>query len=185
MKGCCFTAERWFSALLIIAVVLGATWFVLLEPVVTAELVLVSLLGVMGVLAIATMNRATSGAMMPLFFIAAIVYNAYVYLAYVAEVPSVSAYLMQPAGYLLVSTSLLSLVGLILAFTLCSQKKTSCSPENSSELQEKASAMMVARNGKLPAKMIAAASKKSAKKAAGKKAGKKTMRKASKRRSKS
>lgn len=128
MKGCCFTAERFFSAILVITVVLGVTWSVLLEPVVIAELLLASFLAVMGVLAVATINRATSGVMMPLFFIAAVVYNAYVYLIYVAEASSLSAYFMQPAGYLLMATSILSLVGLILGFAMCSLKKVSCSP---------------------------------------------------------
>ena len=168
MKGCCFTAERFFSAILVITVVLGVTWSVLLEPVVIAELLLASFLAVMGVLAVATINRATSGVMMPLFFIAAVVYNAYVYLIYVAEASSLSAYFMQPAGYLLMATSILSLVGLILGFAMCSLKKVSCSP---AKMHEKTSARMAgnANKMKMPSKMASTRKKaKTAKNTAGK-----------------
>ena len=166
-------ADRWFSALLVITVVLGVTWSVLIEPVVIAELLLASMLGLMGVLAITTLNRATSSVMMPLFFIAAVVYNAYVYLIYMAEASSVSAYLMQPAGYLLVATTLLSLVGLILGFI---SRKT-CSPCSPEKMQKKTSAKMLTKNGKmLVGKMAAAKQVKPAKKMAGrkKKAGRKS-----------
>ena len=168
-------ADRWFSALLVITVVLGVTWSVLIGPVVIAELLLASMLGLMGVLAITTLNRATSSVMMPLFFIAAVVYNAYVYLIYMTEASSVSAYLMQPAGYLLVATTLLSLVGLILGFTTFSRK--TCSPCSPEKMQKKTSARMLTKNGKmLVGKMAAAKQVKPAKKMAGrkKKAGRKS-----------
>ena len=133
--------ERWFLALLVVIVVLGALWLALVEPVVTAEVLLAALLGLLGLVAIATVQRPTSGVLMSLFFIAAIVYEVYIYLT-------------NPLSSILSSISVLSLVGLILSFSVSSRSARTAS-------------------GKV-AEATTAPAKKSAKKATKKKSAKKS-----------
>jgi len=96
-------ADRYFLTLLVILTVAGSVWLSLVEPIVPVELALAVLLVLLGLVAVLNSNRAKARALMPLFFVAAIAYEVYLYLN-------------NPLGYLLVSISLLSLVGLVLSF---------------------------------------------------------------------
>ena len=94
---------RHFLTLLIIITVGGAVWLSLVEPVSKTELILSLSLGLLGLVTLSKVNSAKAGTLIPLFFVAAIVYEVYLYL-------------VGPLGYLLASIGILSLIGLILSF---------------------------------------------------------------------
>ncbi|MAG16272.1 hypothetical protein CMO88_04380 [Candidatus Woesearchaeota archaeon] len=96
-------SERYFLALIVVAVVFGSVWLSLVEPVVTIELTLAILLGLLGLVTIVKVNSVKVSSLMRLFFITALAYELYIYLN-------------NPVGYILASISVLSFVGLILSF---------------------------------------------------------------------
>lgn len=75
----------------------------MVRPIALTEVVLAGLLGLLGVAALVHFRSARSGVLMPLYFVAALVYAVYVYLN-------------TALGYILASIVVLSVVGLILGF---------------------------------------------------------------------
>jgi len=102
-------SERLFLVLLVIITVLGSVWLSLIAPIVNTELILAVSLGLLGLVTVANIGNAKSGVLLPLFFIAAMADELYVYLN-------------NPLGYILGSIFLLSVVGLLLSFSVGSVK---------------------------------------------------------------
>lgn len=104
-------AERYFLILVVALTVAGSLWLSFVNPLISYGVFLASLLALLGLAAIANAQRASKAAiLMPLFFIVAIAYEAYLYLN-------------GRFGYILVSILLLSLVGLVLGFSISPKKK--------------------------------------------------------------
>lgn len=130
-----FMTVRHFLALLVIITVGGAVWLSLVEPVDKTELILSLSLGLLGLVTLSKVNSAKAGTLVPLFFVAAITYEVYLFL-------------VGPVGFLLASIGILSLVGLILSF---GGSTSSQAPE-----PVVATAKTVSRSKKKPAKKKAA-----------------------------
>lgn len=107
-------AERYFLIILVALTVAGSLWLSFINPAVSYGLVLASLLALLGIASLANAASASkAGVLMPLFFIAAIAYEFYLYLN-----------LNGRFSYILLSISLLSLVGMVLGFSIHAKKGT-------------------------------------------------------------
>lgn len=103
-------AERYFLILVVASTVAGSLWLSFVSPLITYGIFLSSLLALLGLAAVANAKSAKkSGMLMPLFFIATIAYEFYLYLN-------------GRLGVILISILLLSLVGLILGFGISPRK---------------------------------------------------------------
>ncbi len=104
-------AERYFLIILVALTVLGSFWLSFVNPLISYGIFLASLLGLLGIASVANAKSANKAAILiPLFFIAAITYEVYLYLN-------------GRFGYILVSILLLSLIGLILGFGISPRQK--------------------------------------------------------------
>lgn len=104
-------AERYFLILVVAFTVAGSLWLSFVNPLITYGIFLASLLALLGLAAVANAKSAKkAGILLPLFFIAAIAYEFYLYLN-------------GRLGVILISILLLSLVGLILSFSISPRKK--------------------------------------------------------------
>ncbi len=103
-------AERYFLILVVAITFAGSLWLSFVDPVVSYGIFLSSLLGLLGLVSIAYASSPGKASMlMPLFFITAIAYEAYLYVN-------------GRFGYILISLFLLSLIGLILGFGISPKK---------------------------------------------------------------
>lgn len=109
-------AERYFLILVVALTVAGSLWLSFVNPMVSYGIFLASLLALLGLAAVANSQMANKASiLMPLFFIAAILYEAYLYLN-------------GRFGYILVSIFLLSLTGLVLGFGISQRRKKTAKP---------------------------------------------------------
>jgi len=99
-------AERYFLAILVIIVVVGALYESVLEPVDNTEVVLAILLALLGLGALARLTNRVVVALMPIFFTAALAYELFLYINQAV------------VGIGLASLTVLTLVGLILGLSL-------------------------------------------------------------------
>ncbi len=104
-------AERYFLILVVALIIGGSLWLSFVNPLITYGIFLSSLLALLGLAAVINVRSAKkSGMVMPLFFIAAIAYEFYLYLN-------------GRLGVILISIALLSLIGLILGFGISPAQK--------------------------------------------------------------
>ena len=96
--------ERHFLGLLVVLSAAGAVWVSMTPEPVQAQIWIAGLIAVLGLAALANLNNVRqSGVLMPLYFIASILFALYVLLT-------------RPYGIIMVSSGLLALVGLVLSF---------------------------------------------------------------------
>lgn len=98
-------SERYFLGLLVILSAISALWVSVSPELVQSQLWVAVLLAILGLVSIANINsQSRSGVLLPLFFIASLAFLLYVYVS------------GRPFGVILVSSSVLALVGLVVSF---------------------------------------------------------------------